>query len=166
MRAVFHRYTVLRLPSGEIAAGVDARWVLVDTRSRRILRRAPEGLPLRWEGIPVAANLDLSVPKPEELIPLGEEAATYSRCDQNRHLNNTRYADLICDRLPQDRLAGESLGRLVLLYHREVPLGQRFSLLGGQAGSGGYYFEGRREGQSCFEAFASFAPAPLPPLSL
>lgn len=165
-RAVFHRYTTLRLPDGDIAAAVDARWVLVDTDTRRILRRAPQGLPLHWEGLPVAATLDLSFPKPETPAPLGEEVACYSRCDQNHHLNNTRYADLACDCLPLDRLTREPLRRLVLLYHREIPLGERFSLMGGQADADGYYLEGLREGERCFEAFASFAPLPLPTLSL
>ena len=30
---------------------------------------------------------------------MGEETACYSRCDQNRHLNHARYADLVMDRV-------------------------------------------------------------------
>ena len=54
IRAVYHRYTTLSLPDGRTAAAVDARWMLVDTQSRRILRRAPEelGLPFDMAAVP------------------------------------------------------------------------------------------------------------------
>ena len=96
IRAVYHRYTTLSLPDGRTAAAVDARWMLVDTQSRRILRRAPEelGLPFDMAAVP---ELPIRITRPrEELLPAGEEVACYSRCDQNRHMNNTRYADIIC----------------------------------------------------------------------
>ncbi len=162
VRAAFHRYTTLRLPDGTLAAGADARWVLVDTDTMRILRRVPPELPIHYEHLKAAAQLDLGFPKPDAPADLGEERAGYSRCDQNRHLNNTRYADLVCDRLPLSRLEDDFVRRMVLLYHREVPLGECFALLGGQADPDGYYFAGRREGCDCFEAYVSFAPQEVP----
>lgn len=159
-RATFYRYTTVRLEDGTLAAGVDARWVLVDTVNRRILRKVPPELPIHYDHIPVMATYDLSLPKPATPSSLGTEQATYSRCDHNLHLNNTRYADIVCDHLPIGDFENDFLRRLVLLYHREIPLGESFDLSGGAAGDG-HYFLARRGGENCFEGFASFTPAPV-----
>ena len=162
VRAVYHRYTTLRRADGSLAAAVDARWVLVDTETRRILRRPPEGLGFSFDGAAIAAEQDFAFPKPTELRSLGAETAGYSRCDQNRHLNNTRYADIVCDHLPPEALEQDLLRRLVILYHRELPMGDSMDLLGGSPEADGFYFCGKHGEESCFEAYASFAPVTIP----
>lgn len=157
IRAVYHRYTTLSLPDGRTAAAVDARWMLVDTQSRRILRRAPEelGLPFDMAAVP---ELPIRITRPqEELLPAGEEVACYSRCDQNRHMNNTRYADIICDRLPLERLEAGPVRELCVSYHREVPMGRALRLFSRETAPGEYYFLGKEGEQDCFEATLSFA---------
>lgn len=156
IRAVYHRYTTLTLPDGRLAAAVDARWMLVDTRSRRILRRAPDelGLPFDIGSVP---EFPLRITRPEgPLTPAGQELAGYSRCDQNRHMNNTRYADILCDRLPLDRLEAGPIRELCLSYHREVPMGRTLSLFFRETAPGAYYFLGREGDQDCFEAALHF----------
>lgn len=156
IRAVYHRYTTLSLEDGRVAAAVDARWVLVDTETRRILRKAPEelGLPFTSPSVP---ELPILLPKPEaEPAPMGEEKALYSRCDQNRHLNNTRYADIICDYLPLERLEAGPVRELTISYHREVPMGHTLRLFSCEEGAGRYFFRGESGGQVCFEAWVSF----------
>lgn len=155
-RAVYHRYTTLTLEDGQPAAAVDARWVLVDTGTRRILRRAPEALGLPFTS-PSVPELPILFPKPEEEPPLlGEERVRYSRCDQNRHLNNTRYADLICDYLPPERLEAGPVRELTISYHREAPMGCTLGLYAGETEPGRYYFLGKNGEQTCFEAAVKF----------
>ena len=155
-KAVYHRYTTLTLEDGQPAAAVDARWVLVDTETKRILRRAPEALGLPFTN-PSVPELPILIPKPgEEPLPLGEETVRYSRCDQNRHLNNTRYADLICDHLPLERLEAGPVRELTISYHREAPLGCTLGLYAWEEEPGRYYFLGKNGEQSCFEAAVKF----------
>jgi len=158
VRAVYHRRTTVTLGDGSLAAAIDARWVLVDTRTRRILRKAPPELGLPF-GAPPAPEQELPVQivKPqEELTFVGEEKALYSRCDQNRHLNNTRYADILCDHLPPERLEAGPVRELRISYHREVPMGGTLELWSRQTKPEEYYFLGRAGEQDCFEAAVSF----------
>lgn len=162
VRAVYHRYTTLSLEDGRTAAAVDARWVLVDTETRRILRKAPEALGLPFAN-PSVPEFPILLPRPEtEPEPVGEERALYSRCDQNRHMNNTRYADIICDYLPLERLEQGPVRELTISYHREVPMGHTLGLCRCETGPDRYFFWGKDGEQICFEAAVSFAP-PEPP---
>ena len=158
IRAVYHRYTTVRLGDGTLAAAVDARWVLVDTQTRRILRRTPPEFGTVFDGIPLQGEeFPVQIARPEaELTFLGEEKALYSRCDQNGHINNTRYADMICDHLPLELFSQGPMRELRISYHREVPMGKAMGLWSHQTGPKEYYFLGRSGEQDCFEAMASF----------
>ena len=145
----------IMLGEDKLAAEVDARWVLVDTQTRRILRKAPPelGLPFGASSVP---ELEVSIPKPQgEPVLVGREKALYSRCDQNRHLNNTRYADILCDYLPPERFIQGPVRELRISYHREVPMGGTLELFSCPAGEG-TYFLGRGEEGDCFEASLRF----------
>ncbi len=155
VRAVYHRYTTVTL-GDRPAAAIDARWVLVDTETKRILRKAPEalGLPFANSSVP---ELPIPIPKAQgDERLLGEEAARYSRCDQNRHMNNTHYADIISDYLPPERLAAGPIREFAISYHREVPMGHTLRLFSREEELGRYYFQGKDGGQVCFEAGVQF----------
>ncbi len=155
VRAVYPRYTAITV-GDKLAAAVYAQWVLVDTETKRILRRTPEALGLPFSGDPVP-ELPILIPKGDGTeVLVGEETARYSRCDQNRHLNNTRYADIICDYLPPERFQEGPIRELTISYHREVPMGKTLSLYAREEGPTQYYFQGKGEGQVCFEAGVRF----------
>ena len=72
----------------------------------------------------------------------------------NGHLNNTRYADIVCDVVPWqvwDMFAQISEFH-PSSYHREVPRGESFTLRRARPAEDTFYFEGEREGKSAFEA--------------
>lgn len=158
--AFFNRYTALCSPDGEVAARIDARWVLVDPVTHRLLRRPPEGLVL-----PFAAwadeEQDLTVIRAPQPQDAGEAAAVYSRVDLNGHLNNTYYGDILCDALPTDLWRRpEYLCKATLCYRTELPLGERMALARGEisyAGRSGWYVEGVRDGRRCFEGNLFFS---------
>lgn len=158
VRATYHRYTTVCLSDGTLAAAVDARWVLVDTQTRRILRKAPPEFSSIFGDLPgPEQEFPVQIVKPEEeLTLLGEEKALYSRCDQNGHMNNTRYADLVCDRLPTGLFSDTPMRELRISYHRELPMGDSMELWSRQTAPEGYYFLGRSGGKECFEAMVSF----------
>ena len=151
-RAVYKRVTEVYDEQGAQVACVDSRWVLVDTQTRRIMRKAPEEMQVPWAQT-VETELDLALPpRPETMAPAGEHMAAYSLCDMNGHLNNTRYADLACNALPVQVLGEKHLQRMVLHYHREVPPGEMFSISVGQVQDNVWFVSGGRENHVCFDA--------------
>lgn len=143
-RAVYSRCTTICTPDGAERCALDSRWVLVDTQTRRILRRPPETLPIPFAAPPAFA-LDFTLPR-ADVQPDGEETAFYTRCDSNGHLNNTRYADIVCDHMPLEQMLSRAPVRMVLVYHSEVPMGRTFTLLRGQADADTWYFLGEGAG--------------------
>ena len=76
----------------------------------------------------------------------------------NGHLNNTRYADIVCDAIPWQVWDTAELQDFTISYHREVPRGESFTLRRAQLGDGSFYFDGERSGKSAFEAQMTFKP--------
>ncbi len=149
-RAVYFRYTVLQNAVGEILAAVDSRWVLVDTNTRRILRKAPKEIEDCF--IATSVNeLDFSIHCAQTALA-AQETATYTRCDKNHHLNNTSYADIVCDHLPLADLHEKYPTRIAISYHKEVTEGTSFELHKGITDTGSYYFSGKNKEIKCFEA--------------
>ena len=153
--AFYNRYTDFLDSTGEVVARVDARWVLVDIHTRRILRNPPEGITFpfaKW----FDREQDLSIPRPETLEAAGNACAVYSRVDINHHLNNTYYGDILCDALPTDAwLSEQGFRKAVLYYRQELPFGSSMELMRGEIPNG-WYVEGILEGKRCFEGSILF----------
>lgn len=149
-RAVYLRHTALYGPGGETLCDIDSRWVLVDTGTKRILRRPPEGLPMPFTPQDVP-QLDHTLLK-GAAEPDGTETASYTRCDKNRHLNNTFYADIVCDHVPLSQMTALTPVRLAIVYHSEVPMGTNFTMLRAQTAENRWYFCGAGEEKKHFEA--------------
>ena len=157
VRATYFRTNEFRREDGTLACLMDSRWVLVDTDTHRILRRPPEALAPYFR-LPPTHQLDLKVNKaPAEAV--GQETATYTRCDSNRHMNNTYYADIVCDHVPVELIERRGVKRLAIQYHNEVPLGASFTLYRAQLGDGDWYFVGEGE-KKHFEAQLTLNPEP------
>lgn len=157
-RAVNKRITFFYDAAGRQVAVLDSRWVLIDTDKRLILRKHPEAFNDCWaEDVPFELPMKMVKAVPEDCAPAGEYTATYSRCDMNGHMNNTRYVDVLCDALPWNVWDEGEVRDLKVYYHREVPRGASFALLQAQTGEKQYYFCGQREEKAAFEASITFA---------
>lgn len=157
--AVNKRYTVFSNAAGAQVAALDSRWVVIDTEKRSILRKHPAEFPNNWaQDVPYQLPLKLQKAKPEACSPVGECTADYTLCDTNGHLNNTCYADVICNALPWSVWQTSELRDLILYYHREIPMGERFTLRTAEVEPGLWYFAGDREGHCAFEANLRFEP--------
>lgn len=156
VRAIYYRFTSILDEQGREICTADARWTLVDTEKRRILRTPPPELGLPFSA-PAERTHQLSMPRPTELEPLGPFTAPYSRTDRNGHLNNTHYADLACDGLPLHLLARRPLARMALCYHKELRLGETMELFRAPVDPDGWYLCGMLPQGKCFEAHAVFA---------
>ena len=156
VKAVYPRYTEIFNVAGKLVASVDARWILVDTESRRIYRHMPEDLNLRFENDSVPMHEDVSVPKEKEAEQVGEETIRYSRLDTNHHLNNTEYADIVCDYLPPELVCEKRISKLIFHYHQEVKLGESIKILRKEREEG-WYVCGALGEKKAFEAMLCFA---------
>lgn len=155
-KALYHRVTTMYSEAGEKLCEVDSRWVLVDVASRHILRKPREEFAPYFSEEP-AEEHDMPKIKPEgEPQPLAGMRAAYTLCDTNMHVNNTRYADFVCDHLPMACLEKAMPKKLVFNYHNEIPIGEEFALYGAEGAGGGHYFLAQSGQVKNFEALVMF----------
>lgn len=154
-RATWQRVTSFYDEAGTLLCESDATWVLVNTETRHILRQ----LPAAYEGIfsdpPGAEGHESKMPKIKETRLLATLPATYSMCDSNGHINNTHYADIVCDALPIEKLEKFPVCRMLLYYRSEIPLGEHFELCTATFPEG-YYVSCEQQGRRNFEAWVEF----------
>ncbi len=156
-RAACNRFTTFLDENGQEVAVCDSRWVLVDIKSRHILRHPPAEMNFPFV-LPEDRQLPFDLPR-VALQGEGETIrAAYSLCDCNGHINNTRYADILCDALPCSALKNARISVLTINYHSEVPYGHSFSLQTAEGEDGYWYLCGHKEGHRCIEAGIWLAP--------
>jgi medium-chain acyl-[acyl-carrier-protein] hydrolase len=153
-RAANKRVTLVEDAEGKQVALVDSLWVLVNTETRRIIRRPGEEIEHFWNQ-EVPDGLNFLLPKAEQLENLAPRQADYLLCDLNGHINNCCYADLACASVPLEPLSRQPIRTLSIVYHREVPLGETLTLARGQAGEGWYTIGTRTDGETAFEAYCA-----------
>lgn len=153
--AVYKRITSFYTQNGDLAAQADARWILADTETRKILRRPPEGMSLPYSS-DVTDEHCVDIIKAKELSACGSVRAEYSRVDLNHHLNNTRYADILCDAMPATVWQnGGYAKKAVICYRNELPMHHEMALSIGRCdyhGKNGYYVLGQDDTTRYFEA--------------
>lgn len=96
---------------------------------------------------------------PEGLEPAGHMTVPYSQTDLNEHLNNGRYADLVCDCLPAGVLTPDTfVSGLQLDYLQECRAGDTLTLTCGGTG-GRHTVSGRGTGDlTAFDAAMILSP--------
>ncbi len=146
------------LVNGVPAGRALAAWVLADMDSRVLSRfdRFPEftgtdgGELIRDTKIP-------HVRFPQEMVLAEERRLHYSDTDSNGHVNNTRYADLLCDALGLDTApAGTFLREFALVYHKECRAGETLALYTGEADGRGLVRGVDASGETRFQGWAVF----------
>ena len=125
----FPRYYVMTDERGEMIGKAGTLWLLLDTQTRRML---PPGDVARL----IPDNRDLTVPmnlpatvgnlQGEEFI--SEYTPVYTDIDMNGHVNNTRYADWLCNALGIEWMTENEPEQVILNYHHEILPGQKVRL--------------------------------------
>ena len=133
-------YRILR--DGEIIAEATGVWALVDTASGSLVRVDECGIDYGTEdAIEVDAPIRFRIPQDATLREVGRHTVTYADIDVNRHMNNTRYADMLCSYLPME---GKRVLSASIAYAAEAPLGEEIAIYRAEA-DGAYYFRTVRE---------------------
>lgn len=149
----FIRYS--RLKRGdEIVAELTAIWALVDAETKQLLRVSE--YPQSYESLSLPGlepPSRIRIPRDAEMTLRGEYRVSYNDVDINKHVNNTKYPDILCGFLPS--MEGKRIIKINLSYVHEAPLGESikvYSMPGEEDDS--YLFRTVREdGQTNVEAY-------------
>lgn len=142
-------YRILR--GEDVIAVAETVWALVKLSDRTLCR--VDSIDLGFEDEP-AETLSLParfrVPPTDTLEEWGSRRIVYSDLDYNMHMNNTRYADMLCDFLPLEevgRIRGMSLA-----YLNEAAFGQSIRVFGQKQENAYRIRTVNGDGVTCLEA--------------
>lgn len=133
----YFRNTVLER-NGETVAAMNAFWGVINIETRRPLRVEEVTLGFTTENEPLPIQAPTRFRLPKEMPTLGSRTVTYSDCDENGHVNNTRYPGILCDFLPT--MWGKRVTACSLNYMNEAVLGSSFTVTGETAEDGAHLF--------------------------
>lgn len=156
-------YTLLGEGDEVLATGV-GKWIVVDTKSRRIIpsarftmRRPSE---VKREHDCLSAG---KIAKCEGMIKAGERRIVWSDLDANGHTNNSRYAEFVMDAVGTDYVKDKRITDFRINFNQEAKLGEVLSVYAGcdegqEAEHGGkrIYVEGTLESSEGKKGAVSF----------
>lgn len=149
----FAREVAVETPQGERLISAYSLWILVDPESRKVYRPSAFPYDLNF-GQESMADIIEDVPFPKQEVE-GHTSLTsvrYSHLDCNGHVNNTMYADFICDMLPYDELCNKEIEKLIISFQNEAKWGDVIEISSASIDDGQYHMRGRHSGKTCFEA--------------
>jgi medium-chain acyl-[acyl-carrier-protein] hydrolase len=124
------RYHTFTRPDGTLLGTASTLWVLIDVHSRQIVSPLKANLPF-----PDTSDLQPPCPAPDKAAQIDNAVeekraytSLYTDIDLNRHVNNTRYIDWLCDSLGCDALSCASIASLVVNYEKEILPGTPLTL--------------------------------------
>lgn len=126
-------------------------WVIADPETHKILR--PTALPF---DMPCVGCDDIKTSarkiKIEDAKDAGVREVRYSDIDCNNHMNNSVYADIVCDFFPGG-LGDRNLSEFQINFEGEATLGEKIKVKTALSADEAV-FEGTIEGRKCFLAYA------------
>lgn len=146
------------VPAGEAVS----TWVLADLDTRKLLRLSKV---MEFEGTTgeelCKDKLLTRVRLPEAMTLADRRVLHYSDADVNGHVNNARYADLVCDALHLETLGrGRFVSSLQVGFLNECRPGERVALFTGRD-EGGFYVHGADDAEkSRFDAQLTLSALP------
>lgn len=155
--AQFFRETEMVDQEGQVVVEGTANWVLVDTQTHKIKRPSSFAL---YQTLPsydrVSYGEDrITVRCPQQMQAAGTRIIRYSDIDYNRHLNNTRYADLMCDFIPGG-LGERRISEFRIVFSGEALEGDEIAVSHAWEGDWAYVKGVHARGR-CFEAACRLA---------
>ena len=127
------------LKDGEVIGRAISVWALVDINTRALVKVADFDL-----NLPTFAPLDITInhiKMPSTLADVGEYTVGYSDLDQNRHINNTKYADIFSNFLPLDK---KRICSLTISYIHDAKWKEKIRVLRAEE-NGAYYIRTVKE---------------------
>ena len=146
----FNRYYRI-LRGDEVIAAADTTWALIDLNSRQLCKADAFDFGFEHEpSLDIGLPPRFRVPHTDELELLGERRIVYSDLDYNMHMNNTRYADMLCDFMPLEDIP--KIKGMSLSYLHEAAFGDVIKIYAKKS-DGRYSFRTvNQNGITCLEA--------------
>ena len=146
--------------SDEQMALAVSHWALLDVTEKKMIRTTDFRRDFPYGEMPDEALLPprVRIPAAKDMEIVGTRTIVYSDLDFNRHMNNTRYPDMICDFLPS--MEGRRVTSLSLSYLREAAFGDTLAVSRApMEGEGeGYLIRTTRpDGAVCLEALVELS---------
>lgn len=124
----YFRHFFAKDKSGKTLFRVASTWALLQASSRKVVMRSPFPHPLT----PETADEELGRPEkllaPASMVEAEKRKVTYSMCDLNGHLNNTRYLELIVDVKGRAFYEKHTPASIVLNFEKEIQEGEEVSI--------------------------------------
>ena len=134
---------------GKVVAEALGYWALVDIHTHKLYRVGEVTFPNYTQG--ELKELDgVRFRLPEQMTFVGKHIVAYHETDCNRHLNNTKYAEIITD-LCTDELEKKRIRDFRIVYAGEARVGDTVEIFREND-----VFFGTRDGERCFEAEVGF----------
>ncbi len=154
------RETILSDQNGALLAECQTNWALIDSHTGRLLRPSafPYALPmLEGEWTPFSDPTRIRIHTGETLGESTPRVVRLSDLDQNLHMNNTVYADILTDGFGDAYIASGGIDTLFLRYHLQAKLHDCLTL---QYSHNGQLFTvgAQLEEKNCFEGAFSLKP--------
>jgi acyl-ACP thioesterase len=152
------RETVIVSESGEKLVECQSDWALIDAKSSRLLKASdfPYELPtLQGEWTPFFDPKKIRIKPAAENVT--ERPVRLTDLDQNMHMNNTVYADILTDCFGEQYIASGGVDTIFIRYHLQARMGDMLTLEYGE--KDGLFTVGPRCGDNrCFEGAFSLKP--------
>ncbi len=143
---------------GEQVGESVSAWVLAGVKDHKLLRLGSVTELANTGGGELCKTMTLSkLRRPEGLHAVERRKMRYSDVDINGHVNNTRYADFICDAVELERLPeNRYLAELQIGYLAECRPGEYIDIQAAGAGDSRFVFGLDEAGKSRFESALFF----------
>lgn len=152
----FIRDTLFETLDGERLVEVSISWALINPETRRILRpSAFDRYGFRFNPNDGETVTGYKLRQPEGIHIIHHRQVRYSDLDYNGHVNNSVYADMVCDMLPIDQVGEREIAGFGIIYHKEAKFGQVLDVTAVPVGNS-WYFGGKCLDARCFEAEIQF----------
>ncbi len=128
---LFPRYFIIRDVDGKNIGKASTLWALMDMRNRQM------AVPDHAASLmPDNSDLKAPLPLPGHIVPLVDSQQiektympVYTDLDANGHMNNARYADLLCNLLGTDIMKTIRFRSMIINYNAEILQDQHIDLV-------------------------------------
>lgn len=121
------RNFVIRNASGDTLGYAASEWALIHLGTRRPMNLSVDTAIATYatgEAVPAALPGRIKVLEPGENTPKHTVRVSYSDIDYNGHTNSMQYLQWILDAYPIEKIYGQEIDRLEIIYAREVLYGE------------------------------------------
>lgn len=142
--------------NGTPVAAATTHWVLMDFENRRVCRATACKYPIPALGLDIPGAAVKRRIINEQMPFVGNHKVRYTELDENKHLNNSYYSDILIDYLPVSPPI-KQIKRCQINFVGEASLDSELCIYAKQNGDT-YYMStiNKTAGKTCFEAELSF----------